>query len=121
RGGRRTGRPGRGGRVVAVNGVAPLAGVELVLVLGGQRSGKSAFGERLAATGPRPVTYIATARVDGDPDLAARVRRHQDRRDPSWTTVEASDDLELPDTGTVLVDGLGLWLAALAAAPAPAP
>lgn len=97
----------------------PLTGTELVLVLGGQRSGKSERAEELAATGPAPVTYVATAKAGeaakagADPELEARLRQHQARRDPSWCTVEAGDHLELPAAGTVILDGLGLWLAGL--------
>jgi adenosyl cobinamide kinase/adenosyl cobinamide phosphate guanylyltransferase len=86
------------------------------LVLGGARSGKSEMAERLASTLPPPVTYVATATVDGDPDFAARVERHRSRRPADWVTVEAGAALieTLAEVnGTVLVDSLGTWLAAL--------
>jgi adenosylcobinamide kinase / adenosylcobinamide-phosphate guanylyltransferase len=86
---------------------------ELVLFLGGQRSGKSEVAERLAATGPRPITYVATICDGSDPELEERIARHRLRRDGSWRTVVADGDLRLPSTGTVLVDGLGMWLAGL--------
>jgi adenosylcobinamide kinase/adenosylcobinamide-phosphate guanylyltransferase len=87
----------------------------IVLVLGGARSGKSAYGERRAESLPGPVSYVATACVDGDADLAARVEEHRARRPPSWTTIEAGPDL--PDVlrstrGTVVLDALGPWVAA---------
>jgi adenosylcobinamide kinase / adenosylcobinamide-phosphate guanylyltransferase len=87
----------------------------IVLVLGGARSGKSAYAERLTASLPGPVTYLATACADGDPDLAARVAEHQGRRPSSWSTIEAGPDLPgvLRATGgTVLLDALGPWVAA---------
>lgn len=86
----------------------------IVLVLGGARSGKSAIAERLAAALPPPVTYVATLAVADDPDLAARVARHRDRRPAGWETVEAGADLPTVlqvTTGTVLVDSLGAWVA----------
>jgi adenosyl cobinamide kinase/adenosyl cobinamide phosphate guanylyltransferase len=84
----------------------------IALVLGGARSGKSGHAEHLAASLPQPVTYVATASVDGDADLAARVARHRARRPAAWTTVESGPDLPAvlrATTGTVL---LGPWLAA---------
>lgn len=84
----------------------------IVLVLGGARSGKSEVAERLL---DGPVTYVATADVGDDEDMAARVRRHQERRPASWTTVESGPDLpatlaSLPE-GPVLVESLGTWIA----------
>lgn len=86
------------------------------LVLGGARSGKSLVAERLAAKCPGPITYVATVRLDNDEDLARRVAAHRERRPATWSTIECGDDLPevLASTpGTVLVDSLGPWLAAL--------
>ncbi|HEY4400987.1 MAG TPA: bifunctional adenosylcobinamide kinase/adenosylcobinamide-phosphate guanylyltransferase [Acidimicrobiia bacterium] len=87
----------------------------IVLVLGGARSGKSAYAERRAARLPEPVSYVATACVDGDANLAARVDEHRARRPPSWSTIEAGPDV--PEVlratrGTVVLDALGPWVAA---------
>jgi adenosyl cobinamide kinase/adenosyl cobinamide phosphate guanylyltransferase len=87
----------------------------IVLVLGGARSGKSVIAERLAAALPPPVTYVATLAVDGDPDLAARIARHRERRPAGWATVEAGRDLPAllrATAATALVDSLGPWVAA---------
>lgn len=61
----------------------------LTLVLGGTRSGKSAYAESLAkACGPS-VLYIATAEVwPGNGSMQERIRRHRARRPCSWTTLE---------------------------------
>ena len=86
----------------------------IVLVLGGTRSGKSQVGEQIASSWGGPVTYVATARVEGDTDLAARVAAHRGRRPAAWTTIEAPDDLAATLDrldGTVLVDSLGPWVA----------
>ncbi len=56
-------------------------------ITGGARSGKSRFAENLASALGKPVTYIATAEaLDGE--MAARIKEHQKRRPPIWTTVE---------------------------------
>lgn len=99
---------GRDGQVLDTAG--PLA--RRVLVLGGARSGKSAYAEgRLAQEDA--VTYVATApeRV-GDAEWSDRVRAHVARRPQSWRTVETADvagALRAAD-GAVLVDDLGLWV-----------
>jgi adenosylcobinamide kinase / adenosylcobinamide-phosphate guanylyltransferase len=82
--------------------------VTVTLVLGGARSGKSAFAERRAGSGS--VTYVAT----GDAaDMPERVAAHRARRPSSWTTVEVIDLVAVlsATTGTVLVDSLTTWLA----------
>ena len=92
----------------------------LVLVLGGTRSGKSRFGLRRArelANGT-PVTFLATLRP-GDPELDDRIRRHRRDRPPDWLTVEVGNDLAadiaaVPAAFTLLLDGLMLWLSAVA-------
>jgi adenosylcobinamide kinase/adenosylcobinamide-phosphate guanylyltransferase len=88
----------------------------ITLVLGGARSGKSAFAERLAAAAPPPVSYLATAVPGDDADFAERILRHRERRPASWTTVECGADLPgalARQPGTVLVDSVGTWLASL--------
>ena len=91
------------------------ANPSVTLVLGGARSGKSEWAERLAGALPQPVTYVATA-TPSDPDFAARIEAHRERRPAAWSTVEAGTDLLgvlARLEGTVLVDALGTWLAAV--------
>lgn len=82
------------------------------LVLGGIRSGKSAFGEGLL---PRTgVRYLATAAVPatGDPQWSDRVAKHRERRPSEWTTVETGDvaaELRSDTRTATLVDDLGGW------------
>ena len=88
------------------------------LVLGGARSGKSAYAERLASlahdTGTE-VVYIATATA-GDSEMAARIAHHRAGRPSQWATVE--EPLALGSAllhwcspeRLVLVDCLTLWL-----------
>lgn len=86
----------------------------LTLVLGGARSGKSAYAESLVAAHPGPWTYIATAEMLDD-EMRARVTAHRLRRGESWRTIEAAQALigaigEAPADRPLLVDCLTLWL-----------
>lgn len=92
-----------------------------ILVVGGQRSGKSRHAERLVAESGLARIYVATATA-GDGEMAERIGAHRDRRNGEWTTVEepldlpgALDRLARPDA-VVLVDCLTLWLNNLYAA-----
>jgi adenosylcobinamide kinase / adenosylcobinamide-phosphate guanylyltransferase len=86
----------------------------LTLVIGGARSGKSTFAERLITATARHRRYIATAEA-WDDEMRARIARHQTDRGPAWTTVEAPLDLgpalsaARPDEA-VLIDCATLWL-----------
>ena len=85
-------------------------------MLGGARSGKSVFAERLAAECGSPVLYVATATA-GDAEMAARIERHRARRDPGWRTLEVTREVaagveaQLDDARTVLLEDLTLLLA----------
>ncbi|MEV4637370.1 bifunctional adenosylcobinamide kinase/adenosylcobinamide-phosphate guanylyltransferase [Actinoplanes sp. NPDC049548] len=92
-----------------------------VLVLGGIRSGKSAFAEALVAGAPS-VRYVATAAGgEDDPEWRGRIEAHQRRRPQSWTTEETGADpgrlaavlAEAKPDETLLVDDLGGWVATL--------
>lgn len=86
----------------------------ITLVLGGARSGKSAYAERLIEALPPPWLYVATAEA-WDDEMRARIAQHRARRPAGWETREAPRDLAGvlagPATGRpVLVDCLTLWL-----------
>lgn len=94
---------------------APGALSGVTLVLGGARSGKSAFAERLVeASGLAPV-YLATGQVHDD-EMRQRIDHHKARRGPDWTTIEEPDDLEgalvreAQPGRALLVDCLTLWV-----------
>jgi adenosylcobinamide kinase/adenosylcobinamide-phosphate guanylyltransferase len=90
-----------------------------ILVLGGARSGKSAYAESLIADCP-VVTYVATAfaRPD-DAEWVARVAAHRERRSAGWRTVESIDLAGLLPRadGPLLIDCISLWLGAQLEAP----
>ena len=99
----------------------PLSGLSLIpgrgretLVLGGARSGKSAYAEALVRALPPPWTYIATGQAFDD-EMRARIGDHRARRGAGWVTAEAPVALAdaLAVHGPVLVDCLTLWLANL--------
>lgn len=64
----------------------------ITLILGGARSGKSSYAEKLAAEMGRRVLYIATAEA-GDEEMAARIEIHRQARPDHWRTLEASSDI----------------------------
>ena len=86
----------------------------LSLVIGGARSGKSAFAEGLVTATGRPRRYIATAEA-WDDEMRARIAQHRADRGTGWITAEAPLDLcaALAAAGpdeAVLVDCATLWL-----------
>lgn len=83
---------------------------KLILITGGERSGKSRYAESLALSlSPNPV-YLATARI-WDEEFRQRVIKHQRRRGPQWTNIEEQKYLSQHQlTGrVVVVDCLTLW------------
>ena len=83
----------------------------IILITGGQRSGKSAKAEELALNLSGEPVYLATAHI-WDEEFRERVRRHQQRRGPQWTNIEEERWLSRHDvTGRVVViDCVTLWL-----------
>jgi adenosylcobinamide kinase/adenosylcobinamide-phosphate guanylyltransferase len=102
-------------------------GQELILLLGGARSGKSSFAEKLTAQFGDRVLYVATAQAD-DAEMEARITVHRQSRPSHWRTLESSKgvgkavcaalleqgaDVILLDCLTLLVSNVildGLWL-----------
>lgn len=62
-------------------------GKRLTLILGGARSGKSAYAERLAAERGPAVLYVATSEA-GDEEMAARIAMHRSGRPVHWQALE---------------------------------
>ena len=61
---------------------------QLILLLGGARSGKSGYAEELASDAGDRVLYVATAQA-GDEEMQARIEAHVQVRPSTWQTVEA--------------------------------
>jgi adenosylcobinamide kinase/adenosylcobinamide-phosphate guanylyltransferase len=84
-------------------------------VLGGARSGKSRYAERMVENAASGGTYCATAEA-GDAEMADRIAAHRARRGPFWLTVEEPLSLapviagQATDERPLLVDCLTLWL-----------
>lgn len=88
------------------------------LILGGARSGKSAYAERLADTSGKDVIYVATAQARDD-EMAARIDLHRQQRPAGWATIEEQLALgaamlahSAPHT-ILLIDCLTVWLSNL--------
>jgi len=94
---------------------------ELILILGGAKSGKSSAALSRCHEWPAPRLYLATAEAK-DQEMAERIARHQAERGPGWRTVEEPLDparvlksLEPGSASVVLLDCLTLWLSNLMA------
>ena len=91
----------------------------LTFILGGARSGKSTYAERLARQQSGRVLYIATAQAL-DEEMAGRIRQHRSQRPPNWQTLEAPSgvaaalqSLPGPQPDLVLLDCLTLLVSNL--------
>jgi adenosylcobinamide kinase/adenosylcobinamide-phosphate guanylyltransferase len=86
------------------------------LILGGARSGKSAYAQRRATESGLSVTVIVTGWA-GDEEMAERIAHHRAARPAGWGVVEAPRSLaaalraEAAPGHCLIVDCLTLWLA----------
>lgn len=91
-----------------------------ILILGGVRSGKSDYAEKLCqARGHRRCYYLATAEPADDPAFERRIAAHRKRRSEPWHLVEEPLDLAAaldridnqggPDD-IVLIECLSVWI-----------
>ncbi len=87
---------------------------EMMLILGGARSGKSSYAQRLAhELGGERVLFVATAEA-GDEEMQARIADHRRSRPAGWRTVEAPRNVAqaiapaIQDARVVLVDCITL-------------
>ena len=85
----------------------------LELVIGGARSGKSAYAEHCAQNSELAVHYIATATA-GDAEMRQRITFHKKSRPNNWQTTEEPVHLGKALTAHsdvfVIVDCLTLWM-----------
>ncbi len=83
----------------------------IILITGGQRSGKSQHAEQTALRLTDHPVYLATAHI-WDEEFRQRVLRHQERRGPQWTNIEEEKFLSRHDVTArvVVIDCVTLWL-----------
>ena len=83
---------------------------KIILITGGQRSGKSQQAERLALSLSQNPIYLATAHI-WDEEFHQRVMIHQQRRGPQWTNIEEEKLLSRHDVSgrVVVIDCITLW------------
>ncbi len=92
-------------------------GAGLTLIIGGARSGKSAFAEKLAARHER-VLFVATAEALDD-EMRQRIAKHQESRPSNWRTLEepraVAEAITTIDVAhdVLLLDCLTLWVSNL--------
>ena len=86
-------------------------GKKIILITGGQRSGKSRQAEQMALSLASNPVYVATAHI-WDDEFRERVRKHQERRGPQWTNIEEEKYLSRHDLTerVVVIDCVTLWL-----------
>ena len=82
----------------------------IILITGGERSGKSTYAEKLALSLSASPVYMATARI-WDEEFRQRVLRHQARRGKEWTNIEEEKQLSrhAVEGRVVLIDCVTLW------------
>jgi adenosylcobinamide kinase/adenosylcobinamide-phosphate guanylyltransferase len=83
---------------------------KIILITGGQRSGKSSYAQKLALQWSKNPVYLATSRV-WDEEYRERIRRHQEDRGPQWTNIEEEKELSRHQVkdNVVLIDCVTLW------------
>lgn len=83
---------------------------KIVLVTGGQRSGKSGYAQRLALSLTKHPVYLATSRI-WDEEFRQRILRHQTDRGPEWINIEEEKYLSRHDLSgkVVVIDCVTLW------------
>lgn len=83
---------------------------KIILITGGERSGKSSHAERMALSLSAHPVYMATAHV-WDEEFHQRILKHQERRGPQWTNIEEERFLSRHNVEgrVVLIDCLTLW------------
>lgn len=83
---------------------------KVILITGGQRSGKSVYAEKLALSLSDNPVYLATAHV-WDDEFKERVRKHQERRGEQWTNIEEEKYLSKHDiyNKVIVIDCVTLW------------
>ncbi len=90
---------------------------KLIFILGGARSGKSAYALKLAESMKGRKLYLATAEAL-DSEMAERIKQHKKDRGDGWTTIE--EPIKIAEViaknkkyDVLLLDCLTLWVSNL--------
>jgi adenosylcobinamide kinase / adenosylcobinamide-phosphate guanylyltransferase len=89
---------------------------KLTLILGGARSGKSTYAEKLAVQHGGRVAYVATAQAL-DEEMQSRIAIHRQKRPDDWQTFEipfgvgSALRVNPPDAEVILLDCVTLLVA----------
>lgn len=95
--------------------MSDLQAKELILVLGGTRSGKSSWALHYTEAQYGSYLFLATARSLDD-EMAERIRLHKSSRGPDWHVVEEPIEISkalmerCSHVDAVLIDCLTVWL-----------
>ena len=83
---------------------------QIILITGGQRSGKSSYAQQLALSMSSNPVYMATSRI-WDNEFRERVIRHQQDRGPEWINLEEEKELSRHkvEGKTIVIDCITLW------------
>jgi adenosylcobinamide kinase/adenosylcobinamide-phosphate guanylyltransferase len=91
---------------------------QVILILGGARSGKSGYAQKMAEAFEGKRLFVATAQALDD-EMAKRIENHKKRRGDTWETRE--EPVKIPDLifdsqdgyAVILIDCLTLWVSNL--------
>lgn len=83
---------------------------KIIIITGGQRSGKSTYAQRRALQLSHNPVYLATSRI-WDAEFGERVKRHQQQRSAQWTNIEEDKQISKLSVSqrVVVIDCLTLW------------
>jgi adenosylcobinamide kinase/adenosylcobinamide-phosphate guanylyltransferase len=88
----------------------------ITLILGGARSGKSSYAQRMAEESKETVTFLATAQAL-DEEMSTRIQKHRAERPAGWDTLELPTQIasHIPriNTGIVILDCITLLMSNL--------
>jgi len=88
----------------------------ITLILGGARSGKSSYAQKLAEESGKSVTFLATAQAL-DEEMSVRIQKHKSERPTDWQTIEVPLDIASHikeiQSGVVVLDCITLLLSNL--------
>jgi adenosylcobinamide kinase/adenosylcobinamide-phosphate guanylyltransferase len=90
----------------------------IILLLGGARSGKSTFAQKLAGQLGNKVLFVATGEALDD-EMETRIKDHKKNRPENWRTLEAPHNIgkalrkQIGDAEVIIIDCLTLLISNL--------